>query len=118
MAAQKSLLIKCHPDKWLRMEWGWPLPDFEMIQDFVRNTPWRNREEKTTIQAYHKLARQLEWPTDTAVQMYKLLKAMKMNRSLYCLLGKAATIVRAPVPTALPKMKKKLATAVALHTSF
>jgi hypothetical protein len=69
MVAQKLLLIKCHPDKWPRMEWGQPLPDFEMIQDFVCNTPWRNWEEKITIQAYHKLAWQLECPTDEADQM-------------------------------------------------
>ncbi len=100
------------------MEWGRPLPDFEMIQDFVHNTPWRKREEKTTIQAYYKLAWQLECPTDKANRMYKLLKAVKMKKSLYCLLGEAATIVQAPGPTALPKMKKKLATAVAFHTSF
>ncbi len=43
---------------------------------------------------------------------------MKMNKSLYRLLGEAATIARAPGPTALPKMKKKLATAIAFHTSF
>jgi hypothetical protein len=93
MAAQKLLLIKRHPDKWPRMEWGWPLPDFKMIQDFVRNTPWKNREEKTTIQAYPKLAWQLECPTDKADRMYKLFKAMKTKRSLYCLLGEATTIV-------------------------
>jgi hypothetical protein len=118
MATQKLLLIKRHPDKWPRMEWGWPLPDFKMIQDFVRNTPWKNREEKTTIHAYHKLAWQLECPTDKANGMYKLLKAMKMNKSLYCLLGKAFTTVQAPRPTALPSMKKKLAATVAFHTSF
>jgi hypothetical protein len=118
MAAQKLLLINRHPDKWPRMEWGWPLSDFEMIQGFVCNTPWRNWEAKTTIQAYHKLAWQLECPTDEADQMYKLLKAIKTNRSLYCLLGKAATVVQAPRPTALPKMKKKMAAAIVFHTSF
>lgn len=118
MNDQKSLLIKKHPDKWPRMEWGRPLPEFEMIRDFVRSIPWRwrNREEKNTIQAYHKLAWQLECPTDEADHLYKLLKATKT--SLYCLLGESTTILRAPGPTALPEMKKKLATAVNFHTSF
>jgi hypothetical protein len=31
--------------------------------------PWRNREEKTTIQAYHKLAWHLECPTGEADRM-------------------------------------------------
>jgi hypothetical protein len=56
MTEQNSTLIKWHPSKYLRMEWGPPLPDFVMVRDFVRNTPWRNREEKTMIQAYHKIA--------------------------------------------------------------
>jgi hypothetical protein len=46
------------------MEWGCPLPEFEMVRDFVQNMPWRNREKKNTIQAYHKLAWQLECPTN------------------------------------------------------
>ncbi len=36
---QKSRLIRSHPNKWPRMEWGRPLPQFEMIRDFVRNMP-------------------------------------------------------------------------------
>ncbi len=66
MVEQKLRLIQRHPDKWPRTEWGRPLPQFEMIRDFVRNMPWRNREEKTTIQAYHKLAWHLECPTKEA----------------------------------------------------
>jgi hypothetical protein len=38
-AEQKSTLIKRHPSKYPRMEWGPPLPDFVMVRDFVRNTP-------------------------------------------------------------------------------
>ena len=51
MTKQKYTLIKQHPSKYPQMEWGPPLPDFVTVRDFVRNTPWRNQEEKTTIQA-------------------------------------------------------------------
>ncbi len=118
MVEQKSCLIQSHPDKWPRMEWGRPLPQFEMIWDFVRNMPWRNREEKTTIQAYHKLAWHLECLTEEADRMYKLLKAMKTNKMLYCLFGESVTIFCAPGPSAGPELRKKLATAVNFHTSF
>jgi hypothetical protein len=57
MRNQKSALIKRHPSKYPRMEWALPLPDFVMVRDFVWNTPpWRNCKEKTTIQAFHKIA--------------------------------------------------------------
>jgi hypothetical protein len=59
---------------------GPSLSEFEMIRDFVRNMPWRNREEKNTIHAYHKLAWQLECPTGEADHFYKLLKAMNTNK--------------------------------------
>jgi hypothetical protein len=118
MTDLKLLLIKKHPEKWPRMEWGRSLPEFKMVRDFVRNMPWRNQEEKNTIQAYHKLAWQLECPTDEGDHLYKLLKAMKTNKSLYPLLGELTTILRAPEPTATPEMKKKLATAINFHSSF
>ena len=50
--------------------------------------------------------------------MYKLLKAMKSNKSLYRVLGESATILRAPGPNASEDMRKKLATAVAFCTAF
>jgi hypothetical protein len=118
MVEQKSRLINRYPSKWPRMEWGLSLPEFELIRDFVQNTPWRNREEKTTIQAYHKLAWHLECPKDEADQVYKLLKAMKSNKSLYRILGDSATILRAPGPNASKETRKKLATAVSFHTAF
>jgi hypothetical protein len=118
MVEQKSRLIQCHSDKWPRTEWGHPLPQFEMIQDFVRNMPWRNREEKTTIQAYHKLAWHLECPTKEEDCVYKLLKAMKTNKTLYCLLAESATILCAPGLLAGAELRKMLATAVNFHTSF
>jgi hypothetical protein len=80
--------------------------------------PWRNREEKTTIQAYHKLAWHLECPTEEADRMYRLLKAMKSNKTLYRLLGDSATILRMPVLLAGAELKKKLVTAINFHTSF
>ena len=118
MTEQKSSLIKRHPAKWPPIEWGRPLPDFDLIRDFVKNTPWRAREEKSTIQAYHKLAWQLECPTEEADRIYKLLKAMKTNKSIYRVLGDSATILRAPGPKASEDMKKQLGMAVAFHTAF
>ena len=118
MIAQKTKLINRHPAKWPRMEWGRALPEFELIRDFVRNTPWRNREEKMTIPAFHKLAWHLECPRDKADRLYKLLKAMKSNKSLYRIMGDSATILRAPGPNASEDMRKKLAMAVSFHTSF
>ncbi len=62
LTKQKSALIKRHPLKCPRMEWGQHLPEFEMVRAFVKNTPWRSREEKSTIQAFHKIAWHLECP--------------------------------------------------------
>jgi hypothetical protein len=64
LAKQKSALIKCHPLKYPRMEWGRHLPKFEMVRVFVKNTPWRSREEKSTIQAFHKIAWHLKCPQE------------------------------------------------------
>jgi hypothetical protein len=63
MVEQKLLLIKRDPAKWPRMEWGWHLLDFEMVQDFVQNTTWRYCKKKTTILAYHKHVWQLKYPS-------------------------------------------------------
>jgi hypothetical protein len=79
MTKQKSTLIKQHPSKYPRMEWGLPLPDFVMVCNFVRNTPWGNREEKTTIPVYHKIARQMECPSLDVDRLYTILKVMKKN---------------------------------------
>lgn len=57
-------------------------------------------------------------PTDEADCLYKLLKAIKPNKSFYRLLGESTMILRALGPAASPEMKKKLATAVNFHTSF
>jgi hypothetical protein len=37
-----------------------------MVCNFVKNTPWRIREEKVTIQAFHKLV----WPWSVLVLKY------------------------------------------------
>jgi hypothetical protein len=65
------------------MEWGLRLPDFVMVHNFVRNTPWRNREEKTTIQAYHKIAWQMECPSLDINRLNTILKVMKKNKSIF-----------------------------------
>jgi hypothetical protein len=56
MTKAKSGMIHKYPSKYPRMEWCNALPGFKMIRDFVKNTPWRNREKKLSIQAYHKTA--------------------------------------------------------------
>ncbi len=55
LTGEKSRLIHRYPTKFPCKDWGRAYQDFEMVQDFVKNTPWRSREEKTTIQAFHKL---------------------------------------------------------------
>jgi hypothetical protein len=118
MTKQKSTLIKQHLSKYPRMEWGLPLPDFVMVHDFVRNTPWRNREEKTTIQAYHKIAWQMECPLLDVDKLYTILKVMKKNKSIFRLLGSGLLLVKNPGPNATPQMKQRLASAVHFHMSF
>jgi hypothetical protein len=74
--------IQKYPSKYPRMEWCNALPEFEMARDFVKNTPWRNREEKSTIQAYHKTAWHLECPQQEVDRLYTILKVMKKNKSI------------------------------------
>jgi hypothetical protein len=62
MTNTKSGMIQKYPAKYPRMKWCVGLPDFEMVQDFVRNTSWRNREEELMIKPYHKMAWHLEAP--------------------------------------------------------
>ncbi len=70
MTNTKSGMIQKYPTKYPRMEWCIGLPDFEMVQDFVKNTPWRNREEKLTIQPYHKMAWDLKAPRHEVDRWY------------------------------------------------
>jgi hypothetical protein len=64
------------------MEWSPPLQDFVMVRDFVWNTLWRNCKEKTTIQAFHKIAWQMEFPSSDVDKLYKITKVMKKNKSI------------------------------------
>jgi hypothetical protein len=73
--------------KYPRMEWCVSLPDFEMVQDFVKNTPWRNREKKLTIQPNHKMAWHLEAPCHEVDWLYTILEVMKKKRSINKLFG-------------------------------
>ncbi len=118
LTKQKSALIHRHPLKYPQMEWGQHLPEFEMVRDFVKNTPWRSWEEKTPIQAFHKIAWHLECPQEAADRFYTLIKVMKKNKTLYCILGYSVTVTKNPGPNALPGMRTKLAQAVHWHTSF
>ena len=65
-----------------------------MVQDFVENTPWSNREEKVTIQAFHKLVWHLECPRAKVPFIYQILKVMKKNKSIYKLLGCGVCIMK------------------------
>ncbi len=77
MRGQKSALIKHHPVKNPQIIWGKPLPEFVMVHDFIQNTPWQNCKDKTIIQAYHKLARQIEYPTLDVDKLYTILKVIR-----------------------------------------
>ncbi len=118
LTKQKAALIHRHPFKYPRMEWGRHLPDFKMVRDFVKNTPWRSREEKSTIQAFHKIAWHLECPREAVDRFYTLIKVMKKNKTLYPLLGYSVMVTKNPGPNALPGMRTKLAQAVHWHTLF
>ncbi len=76
------------------MEWGRQFKDFKMVGNFVKNTPWRSREEKVTIQAFHKLVWHLECPSDEVPFIYQVLKVMKKNKSIYKLLGYGVPIMK------------------------
>ena len=58
LTVEKSHLVHIrYPTKFPRKDWGraFQFQDFEMVRDFVKNTPWWRREEKVTFQAFHKL---------------------------------------------------------------
>jgi hypothetical protein len=118
MHNQKSALIKRHPSKYPQMEWGPPLQDFVMVCNFVWNAPWHNCKEKTTIQAFRKIAWQMECPSLDVEKLYTILKVMKKNKLIFWLLGSGLLLVKNPGPNALPQMKQCLASAVHFHTSF
>ena len=89
-----------------------------MVRDFVKNTPWRSREEKTTIQAFHKLVWHLECPREEVPFIYRILKVMKKNRSIYKLLGQNVKIMKNVGRDAPPSLKMELASYVHWHTAY
>ncbi len=87
MTNTKLGMIQKYPTKYPRREWCVGLPDFKMVQDFVKNTPWRNRKEKLTIQPNHKMAWHLVAPCRKVVWLCTILKVIMKNRSLNKLFG-------------------------------
>jgi hypothetical protein len=118
MIKTKLGMIQTYPSKYPRMEWGFSLPEFEIVRDFVKNTPWRNREEKSSIQGYHKMAWYLECPRQDVDRLYTILKVMKKNKSTNRLFGDKALVIINPGYKASPAHKMHLASAVHFHTSF
>jgi hypothetical protein len=105
LTAEKNRLIHKYPKKFPCKDWGHDFKDFEMVRDFVKNTPWRNREEKTTIQAFHKMVWHLECPRKEVTFIYRILKVMKKNRSIYKSLGLNVKIMKNMAETPLPALR-------------
>ncbi len=118
LVAEKSRLIHRYPNKFPRKDWGWSFQDFEMMRDFVKNTPWLSREEKVTIQAFHKLVWHLECPQEEVPFIYHIIKVMKKNRSIYKLLGQNVKIMKNVSRDAPPSLKMVLASYVHWHTAY
>ncbi len=89
-----------------------------MVRDFVRNTPWRNQEEKSTIQAFHKIAWHLKCPSSKVDQFYMILKVMKNNKSIFRLLGVVLMLTHYPDPDALSVHQIHMVGLVHFHTSL
>jgi len=118
LTAEKSRLIHRYPNKFPRKDWGRAFQDFEMVRDFVKNTPWRSREEKATMQVFHKLVWHLECPWEEVGFIYRILKVMKKNRSIYKLLGQNVKIMKNVGRDAPPSLKMELASYVHWHTAY
>jgi hypothetical protein len=118
MTKAKSGMIHKYPLKYPRMEWGAALPEFKMVRDFVKNTPWRNREEKSSIQAFQKMAWHLECPRHAVKSLYTIIKVMKKNKPINKLFGDKGLAIKNPGYKASPAHKMRLASAVHFHTSF
>jgi hypothetical protein len=100
------------------MVWGHHFKDFEMVCDFVKNMPWWSREEKVTIQAFHKLVWHLEYPSTEVPFIYRILKVMKKNKSIYKLLGYGAHIMKNVGKDAPPELRMEMASYVCWHTVY
>jgi hypothetical protein len=118
MTNTKSGMIQKYPAKYPRMEWCIGLLNFEMVRDFVKNTPWHNREEELTIHPYHKMAWHLEAPCPEVDWLYTILKVMKKKRSINKLFGNKALVIKNPGFDVSPTHKMHLAGTVHFHTSF
>jgi len=115
---EKSRLIHRYPTEFPRKDWDQAFQDFEMVRDFVKNTPWRSREEKTTIPALHKLVWHLECPREEVPFIYRILKVMEKNRSIHKLLGQNVKIMKNVGRDAPPSLKMELASYVHWHTAY
>ena len=115
---EKSRLIHRYPTEFPRKDWDQAFQDFEMVRDFVKNTPWRSREEKTTIPALHKLVWHLECPRKEVPFIYRILKVMEKNRSIHKLLGQNVKIMKNVGRDAPPSLKMELASYVHWHTAY
>ncbi len=89
-----------------------------MVCDFVKNMPWWSREEKVTIQAFHKLVWHLEYPSTEVPFIYRILKVMKKNKSIYKLLGYGAHIMKNVGKDAPPELRMEMASYVCWHTVY
>ena len=118
LIAEKSRLIHRYPNKFPRKDWGRAFQDFEMVRDFVKNTPWRSREEKATIQVFHKLVWHLECPREEVDFIYRILKVMKKNKAIYKLLGQNVKIMKNVGRDAPPNIRMELASYVHWHTAY
>jgi len=118
LTAEKSRLIHKYPNKFPRKDWGQAFQDFEMVRDFVKNTPWRSREEKATIQVFHKLVLHLECPREEVRFIYCILKVMKKNTAIYKLLGQNVKILKNVGRDAPPDLRMELASYVHWHTAY
>jgi hypothetical protein len=94
MTNTKSRMIQRYPTKYPRMEWCFAFPDFEMVQNFMKNTPLCNRKEKLMIQPYHKMAWHLEAPCHKVDCLYTILKVMKKIRSINKLCGDKVLVIK------------------------
>ena len=110
LMVEKSHLIHKYPTKFPQKDKGRNFQDFKMVCDFVKNTPWRSREEKAMIQAFYKMVWHLECPCDEGAFIYCILKVMKKNRSIHKLLGLNVKIMT-------PSLKMELASYVHWHTA-
>jgi hypothetical protein len=89
-----------------------------MVRDFVKNTPWHNREKKLTNQPYHKMTWHLKAPHHEVDHLHNILKVMKKNRSINKLFGNKVLVIKSPGFDTSPTQKMCLASAVHFHTSF